>query len=73
MISSLVWVDVVLLERRQQFESVAAKRRFAAIAALEAQRSGNGVAAKIGGAVLRVSDLLRSPAGTLPSASGSGQ
>ena len=71
---SMVEMDVVLLQRKQAIESKSAKRRFAAIAVWDGQQEQrNAREAKAGGAVRKLVDLLRSPAGTLSSAESTGQ
>lgn len=70
---TFVEMDVVLLQRRHQVESVAAKRKFAAMATLDDQQGNDRLAAKARGAVRKMAELLRSPAGTLSSAGNSGQ
>ena len=73
MLTNLVEMDVVLLQRRHQLESVAAKRKFAAMVTLDDQQRNERPAAKARGAIRKMSEFLRSPAGTLSSAGSSGQ
>jgi hypothetical protein len=71
---NMVDMDVVLIQRQHALESVTAKRRFAVTAALDSQQQqSDEQGTKLGGAVRKLADLLRSPAGTLSSAGTSGQ